>query len=96
MSESLEDVEKIVETDNGSSSEVQTNSRSSGYCNGCKIDHTYLRSIEGILRVLTMVSVKNKREDVITFPLLSSLLLIFSLCWILVITEVLENGLIYL
>ena len=62
MSESLEDVEKIVETDNGNSPEAQTNSRSSGYCNGYTIDHTYLRSIEGILRVITLVSVKNKRE----------------------------------
>ena len=61
MSESLEDIEKIVETDNGSSTEPQTNSRSSGYCNGYTIDHTYLRSIEGILRVITLVSVKNQR-----------------------------------
>ena len=82
MSQSSEDVENIVETDNGSSSEAQTNSRSSGYCNGCKIDHTYLRSIESILRVITLVSVKIKRERTKSFPLLSSLLLLFSLCWI--------------
>ena len=82
MSQSSEDVENIVETDNGSCSEAQTNTRSSGYCNGCKIDHTYLRSIEGILRVLTMVSIKIKRERTKSFPLLSSLLLLLSLCWI--------------
>ena len=48
MSKSSEDIENIVKTDNGSFSEAQTNRRSSGYCNVCKIDHTYLRSIEGI------------------------------------------------